>query len=223
MPEPPRQFVLDLPLAPSTARDDFVVTASNRTALAMLDGWPDWPAPVVALVGPPGSGKSHLAEIWRARANARRIGPAGEGADAPVLLAEDLDRAPFDERALFHHWNRVAGTGGSMLIVAREPPGRWRVALADLASRLKAAPEVELHAPDDLLLTAVMAKLFADRQLAVDPGVVAHLASRMERSLDAARDIVRRLDLLSLAEGRRITRPLAARVLQELGGGAEDG
>ena len=48
--------------------------------------------------------------------------------------------------------------------------------------------------PDDALLRAVLVKLFADRQLAVDESLVGYVAPRIERSFAAARAVVARLD-----------------------------
>jgi len=99
------------------------------------------------------------------------------------------------------------------LITVRTPPATWRIGLADLASRLRAIPTVELSAPDDALLRAVMIKLFADRQLAVDEALIAYLSTRIERSFAAARAIVDDLDREALRQKRPVTRALAAEVL----------
>jgi chromosomal replication initiation ATPase DnaA len=218
MAEPPRQLVLDLGHAPSRLREDFVVTPANRAAFAFLEAGSEWPAPELVLVGPPGSGKSHLAEIWRVSAHALVLPTLQRDALSAVpagtaVLIEDLDRALPDEVALFHALNLVRELRLTLLVTARTPPRDWAVVLPDLASRLRALPTIELQPPDELLLAAVIAKQFADRQLAIDAGVVAYLAARMERSLAAAQALVARLDHLSLAEGRRVTKALAARAL----------
>jgi chromosomal replication initiation ATPase DnaA len=222
MTEPPRQLLLDLGHVPSQLREDFIVTPANRAAFAFLDAYPDWPAPELVLVGPPGSGKSHLAEIWRMKAQAARLGSldraaVGTVAAGSAVLVEDADRALREDVAMFHALNLVRERGLRLLLTARVPPRDWPAVLPDLASRLRALPVIELDPPDEILLSAVMAKQFADRQLGVDAGVVAYLATRMERSLAAARDLVARIDHLSLAEGRRVTRTLAARALASEG------
>nr|WP_272210191.1 DnaA regulatory inactivator HdaA [Marinicella sp. W31]MDC2876056.1 DnaA regulatory inactivator HdaA [Marinicella sp. W31] len=216
--------ILQLPLALShdsaAGREHLLVSASIAPAVDLVDCWPHWRAPVVILSGPPGSGKSHLATIWKGVSTARdvtdslRMGrsvPYRQGA----FLFEDADRAEFDETGLFHLINTVRQYGGSLLITARSAPGLWNVALADLRSRLQAATLVEIGAPDDELLRQIIFKLFSDRQLEVDQRVVAYLVSRMERSLDAACQIVDQIDRFALARGRRITRALAAEVLSE--------
>ena len=100
-----------------------------------------------------------------------------------------------------------------LLITARAAPATWSVALPDLASRLRAVPVVTLSAPDDALLRAVMVKLFADRQLAVDENLIAYLATRIERSFAAARAAVEQLDREALRQKRAVTRALAAELL----------
>ncbi|MBP1882741.1 DnaA regulatory inactivator HdaA [Sinorhizobium mexicanum] len=215
-----------LPLAfghdPATGREDLLVSDRLSAAIAIVDHWPEWPSPVVIIAGPVGSGKSHLASIWREKAGAETIHPvvgsdaADVAAKRPVLF-EDADRQGFDDTALFHVINSVRQHGTALLMTSRLWPMSWPVTLPDLRSRLKAATVVEIGEPDDELLTQVLVKLFADRQLFIDERLVGYIVARMERSLEAAQTIVERLDRLALARGTRLTRTLAAEVLAELG------
>lgn len=218
----PRQLALALPHRESLSRDDFLEGPANVTALALVDGWPDWPARAMLLVGPEGSGKSHLAAIWAAQAGARlSAAQALEARDVPASLAtgalvvEDLAAGRFDERALFHLLNLAREEDAFVLITARTLPTAMPVALRDLASRLRALPAVTLAAPDDALLRAVIVKLCADRQMSIDEAVVGYLAARIERSFAAARRAVERLDAEALRLARPVTRALAASVLRE--------
>lgn len=211
-PGDPRQLALSLEHAESFAREDFLSGPSNAAALALVETWPDWPARAVVLVGPAGSGKSHLASIWASRANARYLlAPALKQAKLPATLAngalvvEDLAPGTFDERALFHLINLVREEGAYLLLTAASSPAGWPVEIPDLASRLKALPVVMLAPPDDALLRAVLVKLFADRQLAVGRGVIPYLLRRMERSFEAAQAVAAALDEAALARGRAVT------------------
>jgi chromosomal replication initiation ATPase DnaA len=185
----------------------------------MIDAWPNWKAPVVILTGPEGTGKSHLASIWKAHSGAIDIHPqAGSdasrrAADGPLLF-EDADRRGFDENELFHVINSVKEHRTTLLMTARLWPMSWPVTLPDLRSRLKAATVVEIGEPDEELLAQVIVKLFSDRQLNIDERLVAYIVARMERSMQAAQGIVDQLDRLALARGTRITRSLAAEVLE---------
>lgn len=220
-----KQYVLDIPHRAALTRADFVAAPANAAALAWIERWPDWPGPAVALYGPTGAGKTHLAQIWRARAAARALAPDTLAnaalpallADARTVLIDGADRAP--EEPLLHTYNMVAERGGHLLIVAREPPSRWNIGLADLRSRLLAAPAVAVAQPDEELIATVLVKLFADRQKQVPAEVVGFLALRLERSFVAAQDAVARLDRAALAEHRPITVPLARRVLFDEDGG----
>src|SRR5690606_26287347 len=111
--------------------------------------------------------------------------------------------------------------GTSLLLTARRFPSAWGVRLPDLSSRLKAASIVEIQEPDDVLLAAVLTKLFADRQIDVEQHVVQYLVRRMERSLSSAMDVVARLDIAALEQKTRITRPLAAQVLAAMDAGQQ--
>ncbi len=226
----PAQLPLVLPFETALGRDDFLIGDSNRVAITLIDRWPDWPADVVLLAGPVGAGKSHLVAIWRERANATVITGADLGATDPVALVaggalaiEDTDNGPIDETALFHCLNAARAAGASVLITCRQWPQSWGLTLPDLASRLRAAAPVEVGEPDDELLKHVLVKLFADRQLSVEPSVIDYLAVRMERSLAAAATLVDALDREALANRRGVTRPMAGTVLQRLWQGGAHG
>lgn len=216
------QLPLAFPYDAATGRDDLLVSGRLSAAVSIVDEWPHWPSPVVILAGPVGSGKSHLAAIWREKAGAADIHPevgsgaVGLAAAGPVLF-EDADRRGFDDSELFHVINSVRENGHSLFITTRLWPMSWAVSLPDLRSRLKAATVVEIGEPDEELLAQVIVKLFSDRQLYIDDKLVGYIVHRMERSLGAAQTIVERLDRLALARGTRITRPLASEVLNEVG------
>ncbi len=217
------QLALDFEHREALGADDFLVAAPNRAAVLWLDRWPDWPAPALAIHGPPGCGKTHLAHVWQARSGARMLRPRDVAGGAPSDLlgasgsavVEGADGGGFDEAALFHLYNAAAERGGHLLLTGRTAPARWPLALADLRSRLRAAPAVAVEKPDDALIGALIAKLFADRQLRVGDDVIGFLVARMERSFDAARAIVGDLDRMALAGRRNITVPLARQVLKQ--------
>jgi chromosomal replication initiation ATPase DnaA len=213
------QLPLDLAHRPAHGRADFIAAPANREALAWVEAWPDWPGTALALAGPEGSGKTHLAAIWQRRSDAIELSPASLAEADPdrligaaqAVLIDGADRAP--ERPLLHLYNVLGERRGHLLIVAREPPARWNIALPDLRSRLVASPAATLAAPDQELLGAVLVKLFADRQLKVSRELVEHLVTRLERSFAAIENAVNRLDRAALAERRAVTVPLARRVL----------
>jgi chromosomal replication initiation ATPase DnaA len=217
----PRQLAFTLPHAESLSRDNFLEGPANAEGLALVDRWPDWPNRIMLLVGPEGSGKSHLAAIWAEQAGARStsahaLTPATvPGALATgALVVEDLKPSEFDERAMFHLMNLAREDEASVLITARLAPSAFEIELRDLRSRLRAVPMVSLLPPDDALFRALIVKFCADRQLAIDETVVGYLATRIERSFAAARQAVELLDTEALRLGRPVTRALAAELLR---------
>jgi chromosomal replication initiation ATPase DnaA len=217
----PRQLAFALPHAESLTRDNFLEGPANAAGLALVDSWPEWPNRIMLLVGPEGSGKSHLAAIWAEQAGARSTtahaltAAAVPGALATgALVLEDLRSSDLDERALFHLMNLAREDGAFVLVTAREPPSAFQIELRDLKSRLRAVPMVSLLPPDDQLFRALIVKFCADRQLAADETVVSYLATRIERSCAAARQAVELLDSEALRLGRPVTRALAADLLR---------
>lgn len=218
-----RQLAFDLPHRPATGRDDFLVTPSNEKAVALIDLWPNWPSHALILLGPPGSGKSHLAAVWHEMTGARVIGPAEIGkAVVPELLGrgalviEDAPGEGLDEAGFFHLLNLAREQKAYILVTARQAPLGWGIALPDLISRLKAAPTAQLGAPDDELLRGVLVKLFTDRQIVVDEATVSYLLARMPRELASARSLVAEIDRRALEERAEVTRNFAARVLGDI-------
>lgn len=218
------QLVLDLGHRPALGRDDFLVADCNRDAVAWLDRWPDWPAGGLAIVGPAGCGKSHLAGVWRRASGAPLVAPAeldrGDPAallgGASACVIDDADRGIAGtprERVLLHLYNHLREARGQLLLTGRTPPARWPIALADLRSRLAALPAVGVGMPDEAVIAAVLVKLFADRQLRVGQDVIIFLVARLERSFEAARHIVAAIDRAALAGGRSVTIKLAREVL----------
>lgn len=226
------QLTFDLPRRTALGREDFFVSAANETALASLDNWRNWPVPRLALAGPQGSGKSHLARVWAAESGAlvvdffrlAELEAQGPDRDRPLVI-EDADRvsaldAPERaeaERALFHLHNLLGEHHTPLLLTGVGAPAHWAVDLPDLASRLAAIPVARIVPPDPALLEAILVKLFTDRQLAVTPDLIAYLLVRIERSAAAAERVVAALDRAAMRERRAITRPFAADELRRLG------
>ena len=228
MMSPPRQLTFLWPHSPSFAREDFLSAPSNLDALAAVDQWPNWASRMLMLVGPEGAGKSHLGAIWARAAGAVCL--AGEELDEPSLqacakaravLIEDADQAMGAEAMLFHLINAALQYDAWLLLTSRTGPDTWGLNTPDLLSRLRLAPVVRLAAPDIELTEAVLFKLFSDRQLQVEPHVIAYIALRIERSLGAARELVAMLDNEALTQGRRITRAMASATLREMASGNE--
>lgn len=216
----PEQLVLALPHRQAQEAEDFLVSRSNAAAVDLVDGWPGWALPAALVVGPAGAGKSHLANVWRLRSQALLVAAQrlDESAvrvfeERRTLVVEDVDRGIGSEQVLFHLLNLAREKAGSILLTSRAAPGEIEIALPDLRSRLRAIPPVMIEAPDEALIRSVLVKLFSDRQLAVEPHVIAYLALHMDRSMDAALKVVAVCDRLSLAMQRKVTRTIAAAAL----------
>jgi chromosomal replication initiation ATPase DnaA len=216
------QIPFDLPVEPRYGLSDFLVSPANSAAFSVVLQWPDWPSANMFLLGPPGAGKTHLLAIWTERAQAL---PVAAGDIPPISQLASMGRRAFaldcidsvvDETGLFHFLNFVTEAGASLLMTARRAPSASNIRLPDLLSRLRRAPIIEIGAPDDELILAVLEKLFRDRQLSVDRSLLDYIALRLERSLDAAQRFVHALDREALARGRPVTRSLAGELLERM-------
>lgn len=214
------QLLLDLGQRPALGAEDFIVSASNRLAVELVDAYPAWRDLAVVLVGPEGSGKTHLAHVWQLNSDAAIVSAGditeavmAEHARRRAIVIEDLDRGLADEHLLFHLLNQLRDLGGHVLLTARNAPGAWEVAMPDLRSRARALPVVNIGEPDEGLLRAVLLKLLADRQLMASPPAVTHLARHMERSMSMALKIVEALDRRVWQSKQPVTRDLAREVL----------
>jgi chromosomal replication initiation ATPase DnaA len=217
-----RQLSFDLPVRPALGRGDFFVSPANAMAVVLLERWQDWAGHKLALIGPKGAGKTHLSHVWAATSGALILKATDLG-DVPIpavcmgpVVVEDVQEIAGQrdlEEALFHLHNMVLAEGFPLLVTADRPAHLWGLTLPDLMSRMQGTQSVTLDQPDDQLLSAVITKLFADRQLMPAPDVIAYLVARMDRSFDAARDLVSALDRAALERKRPVTRKLAAEVL----------
>ncbi|MEQ8286839.1 DnaA/Hda family protein [Thalassospira sp.] len=219
----PQQLPLALEMRPALGRDDFMVAQCNREAVAWIDQWPKWPVPALCLYGPKGCGKSHLAEVWRARSAAlsvaasdlRDANPDTLLGDAQGLVIEDADSG-IDEKVCFHLYNMLKERRGHLLLTATQPPARWKVDLPDLKSRLGAALVCEISPPDDDLIVGLLLKLFADRQIQAGPQTISYILPRIERSFASLSELVAAIDRRALAEKRAVTLPLVRGVIEDM-------
>ena len=214
------QLALDLGLRPAVGRDDFLVTDSNSEAVAIVDQWPNWPSYGAVIIGPAGSGKSHLATVWQQRTNAvivnakdLRIEDLPHLLRHKALVVEDLDQGALPERALFHALNMIMQQSGTVLVSTKVLP---QFTIKDLASRISALPTGQIKTADDTLLRGVLVKLFGDRQIAIDEALISFLLTRMPRSLESARSLVALIDQQALEQGAEVTRVFVGRVLAQI-------
>ena len=213
-----RQLPLEFDHAPSHAADDFLVGAGNALAHGRVLAWPHWPEAVTVIIGPAASGKSHLARIFADRSHAQLVSPetiaAVSSADGQgPLVIEDVDRLGYDEPSLFHLLNQAMRGNRTILLTARSEIAEWPLVTDDVRSRVRRAPAFWLEVSDDIELSQMFAKLFGDRQVRVDPKIIAYLVARMERSPEEVAVLADHMDRLALSRGTAITRTIAAEAL----------
>jgi chromosomal replication initiation ATPase DnaA len=219
------QLIFDLPTRPALERGDFFIANSNALALSMIEDCENWPQNKHLLVGPKGSGKTHLANVW-ANQRRTRVLASTDITDQSVeeYAAQDLviDDIPLIlgvaslEATLFHLHNLCLANGNALLMTGTGDVVTWTFTLPDLASRLNGTRTARLDPPDDILFQALLAKLFADRQLFPPPDIFPYLLLRLERSYDAAQNAVDHIDRAALSRKRPITRSFVVSIIDDL-------
>lgn len=214
------QLTFEWPVGVALGAADFFVSAANAQAYAMLQAPANWPERKLIVTGPAGAGKSHLARVFEAQMDAIVLSATALPDTLPPaainIVVEDMDQLrPAANEFMFHLHNHLRNTGGHLLMTARTPPSRWPLTLPDLASRMQATTMIAIDDPDDALLSALIMKLLADRQIMPPASLVSYLVPRIERSFAAAADVVTRLDAESMAQGRPLNRALAAGLLDK--------
>ena len=217
---------------PFLSKEDFIVSPCNVEAFKMIEMWPDWPAFGLCIYGPEHCGKTHLANIFAQNVSIKTNFPypipyldaSGIKMDmAPklfefnkCLIVENLSEN-INEEALFHLFNWYRNEGGFILFSSHTPPARLNIKLPDLLSRLKMLPAIAIDEPDDELLSALIIKLFSDRQILVSPEVVNYILMNMHRSFDYAHKLVDEIDTISLSYKRAVSIPIVKEAMQALG------
>lgn len=213
------QLALEFDSRAAMSGQDFMVSACNETAVGWLDHWGQWPSPFLVIYGEKGCGKTHLASVFQAATGARSLTELSDDpyevfAGHRVVILENAQKiAEETPKALFHLYNYAKENGCSVLLTARTAPKQWQISLADLKSRLGAAAVAAIAPPDEALLSALIVKLFADRQVIIDHDVVDFMVRRLPRSFEAVQFCVETVDKAALAQKRKITVPLVRNTL----------
>lgn len=181
--------------------DSLVVTEANRDAAHLLTQWRTWPNGALALVGPKGAGKTHLALAWALEAGARQLSPAAPSEEATALFRDAQGRlviddadGPRDDGMLWRLLDLARTEGGALLLASAEAPSRWRVSTPDLASRLKSLAVARLQEPDQALMEVVLRRICREQFIYLSDDAARYLALRLPRTFEAAHQAAAALD-----------------------------
>lgn len=216
---------------PYLGREDFMVSNCNFEAFQTIDSWPEWPFFAICLYGPKGCGKTHLSRIFSDKVSVMSHYPYKIPCikadkvtlETPFelfkqnrcLIIEDLSQN-INQEAMFHLYNLYRNEGGNILFTAEQAPARIGFSLADLQSRLNIVPSIAIGEPDDEMLSALVLKLFNDRQLLVSPEIITYMVQNMQRSFEYCNKLVAEIDNISLARKRAVSIPLIKEAIQTL-------
>ena len=224
---PSRQLSLDLAFRPAMEREDFLVSECNAAAVDAIDRFESLSPPLLVIVGPIGAGKTHLSEVWRTSSNAVRADAGGLGEDmaarmleAGAAIIEDMpgDPGALDEGTLFHILNAAVQNRIRLLMTSRTAPPAWGLVTEDVKTRLRLATVVTIDLPDDVLFSALIMKLMADRQMTVAANALRYAVPRLERSFEAAENFVEAVERVSVEKRKTVTLGIVREVIAGQGG-----
>lgn len=174
--------------------DTLVVAEANQNAARLLTDWRAWPGGALALAGPPGSGKTHIALAWALEAGARQVSARAAPDDAAAIFREAGGRVLVDdadgERDEGMYWRLLdlARTqSGAVLLVGVTPPAEWPTELPDLRSRLAALPVARLQEPDEALMDVVLRRICREQFIQLGDDAARYVVERLPRTFAAAR------------------------------------
>ena len=224
------QLVLGLSLKEALEKEDFFISSSNLDAVTLLGNTDRWASGVLLLVGPKGSGKTHLSTVWSKENKAKHVKLEAvlremeNGLDHEFVCVEDIDVIEKAERqkklkieeGIFHLINSIRSKGGNLLISSRIMPNALSIGIKDLESRLQSFSNTTIKEPDDTLVMALLLKYFNDRQIFVKHSNLDYIAARINRTYNSIYEFVNYVDHKSLVLNRKITRPFIEAALRQM-------
>lgn len=220
MDEQPRLFEFQMG---DRSPDKLVVAEANRDAAKLLTDWRAWPHGALAISGPPGSGKTHLASAWALEVGARQISPMTTPEDAAAsfreaggcILIDDADGAR-DEPMLWRLLDLARAEGGAVLLVGDKPPSAWPVQTPDLRSRLASLPVAKLGEPDEALMDVVLRRICREKFIQLSDDAAKYLVRRLPRTFAAAQAWAAALDEELVRGAKPVTTVIAKRALEKM-------
>ncbi len=216
-----KQLYFDIEDAPSFDEDNFIISSSNQNASNYIYKWPNWASNCVVLFGEGGVGKSHLANIWRNKANAFKVSLENidfkEVQKRKNILIDDFELYSSKYNDLFHIINLINEINGYLLMTSKVSPVGLITGIKDLDSRLRNATPIKIDRPDDFLLETIVIKLFSDKRILIDDRVIKYILKRSSRSASELIKLVNIINNKSMEQKRAITVPLVREVFSDIG------
>jgi len=211
--------------------DSLVVSEANRDAAGLLTDWRSWPGGALALVGPKGAGKTHLALAWALEAGARQLAVHVSPDEAAAifhdaegrLLIDDADLAAH-EATLWRVLDLARAKGGAVLLTSARTPADWLVGLPDLRSRLAALPVARLKEPDEALMEVILRRICREQFILLSDDAAQYLVRRLPRTFAAAQACAAALDAELVRGAKPVSLASAKKALarMEAARGGED-
>ena len=203
--------------------DKLVVAEANRDAAKLLTDWRAWPGGALALSGPSGAGKTHLALAWAMETGARQVSALAAPEDAAAIFTEAQGRLVIDdadqerdETMLWRVLDLTRSQRGAVLLVGTAAPSAWAVQLPDLRSRLASLPLAKLGEPDEALMDVVLRRICREQFIQLSDDAARYLVRRLPRTFAAARQWASALDQELVRGAKPVTTAIAKRALERV-------
>lgn len=213
-----QQTILKFENNPSFKDSDYFVSECNRQAYDNLFKWPKWDSKLINLVGPKGSGKSHLLEIFSIKNNFLKVNSLAEIKKKletiikyDKLIMDDINQ--IDEKVFFSILDNYISNNKFLIISTIDSLLTYKFKLADLKSRITLFHKYEIYQPNDKMIYFLIQKFLSDRQIKIKKDLITHIIKKIDRSYNRIMKFIDQIDRQSLSNNKKIDYKLINNIL----------
>ena len=215
------QLTFKFPFKTNYFEEDFYVSSNNFEAYKLIESWPKWSSRYINIFGPPGCGKTHLANIFKKKINSFFI-KASELSNNSLYLIKlkecliiDEYQNNIEEKLFYSMLNQCHQSNQYIIVNSLKPIKTFEIELNDLKSRFDSFIDIGIDLPTDDLIRVILTKNFSDKQVKIEAKLLEYILKNIHRSYEDIFDLIDKVDTLSLSTGKPININLIKKVLNQ--------
>ena len=216
------QLVFKFPFKTRYFEQDFFVSSNNFSAYKLIESWPNWPGKWVNIIGPTGSGKTHLSKILEKKIKKLKVVDETNVNEKIISELRHFDcliidnfKNKIEDKLLYSILNQSKQLENFIVINSKLQLNKFEIKLKDLKSRFNSFIFIGIDLPTDDLLQVIISKSFSDKQINLNPKVSEYIVKNVDRSYEKMFKFLSDLDELSLSSGKSININLIKKVLNQ--------